>query len=73
MNKARIYWENDLISSEKWFEFYKEMSDECKKIVDAAEGDCVGIGRNEEFGWFIGGSGQGPELLWTEKNIDLDL
>ncbi len=59
-------WEDDLIHPEKWKELYSEMPDEYKKIVDDNE-DCIGIGKNEKMGWFIGMSGQGPVIVWQEK------
>lgn len=62
-------WEDDLIPFEKWKDYYDEMPDECKKIVDNPEG-CVGVGRNPELGWFVAFSGQGPCIAWSEKKIN---
>ena len=65
--------EGYLIDPDKWHDLYKKMPPECKKVVDDCdiEPDCIGIGRNEEHGWFIIGAGQGPCLLWSEKGKKL--
>ena len=59
--------EKDLISPECWDELYTSMPKECQEVVEG-QPDCLGIGYNEELGWFIMGSGQGPSLLWQEKD-----
>jgi hypothetical protein len=61
-------WEDDLIAPEKWDELYKDMPKYCQEVVDICreEPDCIGIGRNEELGWFVAGAGQGPCLMWSE-------
>lgn len=59
--------EDDLISPEKWWGLYNEMPNECREVVIYDSDQPIGIGKNEEYGWFIIGSGQGPVLLWSEK------
>ncbi len=59
--------EDDLIPSDQWKGLYSELPEECKRIVDSDEEQCVGIGKNEKLGWFVMGSGQGPCLLWSER------
>ena len=61
--------ENNLIHPEKWHSLYESMPNECKDIV-LGPLDCLGIGRNKRLGWFIMGSGQGPSLLWSERNYE---
>jgi len=58
--------EDDLIHPNKWNSLYAEMPKQCKAVVDVPP-DCIGIGKNEKYGWFIMGSGQGLCLLWAEK------
>lgn len=68
-------YEDDLIKPSEWRNFYNEMPIECQEIVDAdpwSLGGPTGIGRNEELGWFVCGSGQGPFLIWSEKQNDLE-
>jgi hypothetical protein len=65
-------WEDDLIPPEKWDDLYEQMPGKCQQVVnDVREGKefCIGIGRNYTLGWFIGCTGQGPFLAWTEKRI----
>lgn len=62
-------WEDDLIPSEDWKELYDQMPKECQQLVDDDE-QGVGIGRNEEFGWFTAFCGQGPIMDWSEKKPD---
>jgi hypothetical protein len=59
--------EKELIDPKLWRGLYFKMPQKCKEIVDGPV-ECIGIGRNKELGWFIMGSGQGPCLLWTEKD-----
>ena len=59
--------EDDLIDPDKWADLYNQMPIKCKELVDEPL-CCLGIGQNEKLGWFIMGSGQGPSLLWQEKN-----
>ena len=58
--------EDDLIHPDLWDALYSSMPKECKEVVDGPP-DCIGIGYNDEYGWFILGSGQGPYLCWSEK------
>lgn len=58
--------ERDLIDPALWSDLYDQMPEECKVVVDSPP-DCLGIGRNDKYGWFIIGSGQGPCLCWSEK------
>jgi len=59
-------WEDYLIPYEQWEELRSKMPVECQNIIDEPL-CCVGIGHNEELGWFIAGSGQGPCVFWQEK------
>jgi hypothetical protein len=65
--------ERDLIGSDKWQDRYDEMPPKVQRTVDRiakdpwSEGCSIGIGHNEEVGWFILGCGQGPFLIWIEK------
>lgn len=63
--------ERDLISSLKWKEMYDQMPVQCQNEVDKMDkpwdGCSVGIGRNDEVGWFILGCGQGPFVIWIER------
>ena len=61
--------EDDLISPKKWKELYDEMPPECKRQVDGPNHYPTGIGRNEELGWFVMATGQGPILMWSEKEM----
>lgn len=61
--------EDDLINTEVWQKYYDEMPKKCKSVVDSKIPEGLGIGRNEKYGWFIMGSGQGPSLLWSEKEV----
>ena len=62
-------WEDYLIPIEKWQGLYNEMPDPCKAIVDDPENDCVGIGQHPDWGWFTACSGQGPSVMWREKDV----
>ena len=59
--------EDDLISPDLWRKLYDIMPKECQKAIDDKE-YAIGIGINPKYGWFIMGSGQGPCLLWAEKD-----
>lgn len=59
-------FEDDLLPVELWKNFYHIMPRMCQEVVDGPP-ECLGIGRNEELGWFIAGSGQGPCICWVEK------
>ena len=61
--------EDDLIPYYKWAFLYESMPTECKNVASAPL-DCIGIGKNHEYGWFIMGSGQGPSLLWSEIKME---
>ena len=62
-----VNWlEDDLIDPSMWKSKYKYMPKECQRVVEGPP-ECLGIGWNERYGWFIMGSGQGPSLLWSEK------
>lgn len=61
--------EDDLIDPDTWLDIYDQMPDKCKEVVDAPP-QCLGIGRNKKYGWFIMGSGQGPCLIWSENKND---
>jgi hypothetical protein len=58
--------ENDLIPPIFWNKLYYLMPKKCREVVKGPP-DCIGIGRNKKYGWFIMGAGQGPSLLWSEK------
>lgn len=62
-------YEKDLIPPDRWPELYEQMLLECKEVVGGPP-DCTGIGKSEKLGWFICGSGQGPCLLWSEKEAE---
>ena len=59
-------WEDDLIHPKHWKELYNEMPIECQRLIDDHE-EGIGIGKNEEFGWFTAFCGQGPVMDWSEK------
>lgn len=59
-------WEEDLIDPRCWKELYDEMPKECQLLIDDKE-ECVGIGKNDQLGWFTAFCGQGPVLDWSEK------
>jgi hypothetical protein len=73
--------ERDLIGSNKWPQYYEKMHQTVKEVVDnlrnpdfdPCHGCSIGIGFNEEVGWFVLGCGQGPMLLWTEDEGYVDL
>ncbi len=60
--------EDDLIPPDKWRELYNQMPLECQRIVDGPNHYPVGIAKNDELGWFIMTTGQGPVVMWSEKN-----
>jgi len=65
MNEA-LRLESALIPPEFWEEHYEKMPQPCKDVVDS-EPDVIGIGWCLEVGWFVLGAGQGPHLIWKEK------
>jgi len=67
--------ERDLIKRDKWHDRYDSMPPTIREVVDNfnnpdfdpfSYGCSVGIGHNDEVGWFLLGSGQGPFLLWAD-------
>ena len=67
--------ERDLIGSDKWAEHYDDMPPTVKEVVNNfrnpdfdpfSYGCSIGVGHNEEVGWFVLGCGQGPIVLWIE-------
>ena len=59
--------ESQLLPKSEWSKAPQVAQDIVTK--DTAEGIPSGIGRNDELGFFvISSSGQGPMLLWSEKN-----
>jgi len=66
-------YEDDMIPSEKWRELFNEMPKKCQEFVEEMERapDCMGLGKNEEYGWFICGSGQGTGVYWSEKEASI--
>ena len=58
--------EDDLIAPDRWQNLLNEMPKECQKVANKAP-QGLGIGKNKKLGWFIMGSGQGPQLCWSEK------
>jgi hypothetical protein len=62
-------YESDLIAPDQWRKLYPTMPRRCQKFVEEMEEapDCMGLGHNDELGWFIAGSGQGPDIYWQEK------
>jgi hypothetical protein len=71
-------FEGDLVATDRWEYLYGEMPPECQRLVDEwaecetamefiqKQGGPVGIGRNDELGWFIACCGQGPFIAWSE-------
>ena len=57
--------EDDLIHPDKWKDLYDETPEECQEVVDGPA-QSLGIGYNDNLGWFIMGFGQGPSLCWSE-------
>lgn len=60
-------WEDDLIHPNEWPVHYDSMPQKCKDLIDDKDVYALGIGKNEELGWFIAMSGQGPVIVWSEK------
>ena len=62
-------WEEDCIDPADWDKLYDKMPKECQAFVRQMrkQPDCMGLGRNKKFGWFIHGSGQGPSIYWAEN------
>lgn len=58
--------EKDLVPPRMWPDLVDLMPDKCREVAEG-EPDCLGIGRNQELGWFVMGSGQGPAILWSEN------
>lgn len=64
-------WEAFLISPDKWPELYEDMPQECRMIVDEPEGSGpIGLGVHPKWGWFTCCSGQGPAVMWRERDPD---
>ena len=60
--------EEDLIPPYLWNEFSTLLIPiEILEVAMNPEPQGLGIGYNEELGWFILGSGQGPGLVWSQK------
>ena len=62
--------EREMISRSKWRSFYNEMPAECRKIIEKEKerpSGLIGLGHNEEVGYFVLMSGQGPFICWAEK------
>lgn len=66
--KSIFKLEKKMIHPSKWKKFYNIMPRECQEVVDGPP-DALGIGYDEEYGWYILGCGQGPYMCWNEKGI----
>lgn len=59
---------DDLLQMEDWEKHREEMPQECLDAIEK-HGERIGLGRNDELGWFIvGASNQGLVIYWKEKD-----
>jgi hypothetical protein len=64
LNPFRL--ERDLIRPDSWRLYYDQMTTYCQHLIDI-DAQQIGIGWNDEIGWFVLCCGQGPFLVWAEK------
>jgi len=69
LHKIAFEAESNLLPPETW-DYLDDLPEEAKRILTEPDaGGPVGLAKHREYGYIVLGCGQGPFIIWSEREI----